>query len=120
MPEFSPTTFLEVWDKTVENHSNDIFLIFENSDGDSIEWKYGDFDKEVSKTAGVLNQHGVRAGDSVHLALANCPAFISVWLAAVRIGAWIVPSDPMGGSADLASHIERTSPKLGFCAKKTC
>ena len=69
MPEFSPTTFLEVWDKTVENHSNDIFLIFENSDGDSIEWKYGDFDKEVSKTAGVLNQHGVRAGDSVHLAL---------------------------------------------------
>ena len=57
MPEFSPTTFLEVWDKTVENHSNDIFLIFENSDGDSIEWNYGDFDKEVSKTAGVLNQH---------------------------------------------------------------
>ena len=118
MPEFSPMTFLEIWDKTVEKHSNEIFLIFENSDGDSIEWNYGDFDKEVSKTAGVLNQHGVRAGDSVHLALANCPAFISVWLAAVRIGAWIVPSDPMGGSADLASHIERTSPKLGFCAKK--
>ncbi len=33
MPEFSPMTFLEVWDKTVEKHSNEIFLIFENSDG---------------------------------------------------------------------------------------
>ena len=41
MPEFSPMTFLEVWDKTVEKHSNEIFLIFENSDGDSAEWNYG-------------------------------------------------------------------------------
>lgn len=32
MPEFSPMTFLEVWDKTVEKHSNEIFLIFENSE----------------------------------------------------------------------------------------
>ena len=118
MPEFSPMTFLEVWDKTVEKHSNEIFLIFENSDGDSAEWNYGDFAKEVSKTAGLLKQHGVGAGDSVHLALANCPSFIAVWLAAIQTGAWIVPSDPMGGPEDLSSHIERTSPKLGFCAKK--
>ena len=118
MPEFSPMTFSEVWDKTVEKHSNEIFLIFENSDGDSAEWNYGDFAKEVSKTAGLLKQHGVGAGDSVHLALANCPSFIAVWLAAIQTGAWIVPSDPMGGPEDLSSHIERTSPKLGFCAKK--
>ena len=40
----------------------------------------------------------------------------AVWLAAIRLGAWIVLSDPMGSSEDLSSHIERTNPKVGFCA----
>ena len=116
MPEFSSVSFSEVWEDTVKDHADDVFLIFENLEGHSVKWTYKEFDKEVSKTAGVLLQHGVERGDSVHLALANCPVFIAVWLAAIRLGAWIVPSDPMGSSEDLSSHIERTNPKVGFCA----
>jgi crotonobetaine/carnitine-CoA ligase len=117
MPEFPPVSFSEIWETTVKDHADDVFLIFENLEGLSVKWTYKDFDKEVSKIAGLLLQHGVESGDSVHLALANCPVFIAVWLAAIRLGAWIVPSDPMGSSEDLLSHIERTNPKVGFCAK---
>ncbi len=117
MPEFSPVSFSEVWETTLKNHADDTFLIFENLESDTVQWTYKDFNKEVSKIAGLLLEHGVESGDSVHLALSNCPVFIAVWLAAIRLGAWIVPSDPMGGSEDLSSHIERTSPKVGFCAK---
>ena len=116
MPEFSPISFSEVWQSTVKDHADDVFLIFENLESDSVEWTYKDFDKEVSKIAGLLLKYGVESGDSVHLALANCPVFIAIWIATVRLGAWIVPSDPMGSSEDLSSHIERTNPKVGFCA----
>ena len=117
MPEFSPISFSEVWEMTSKDHADDVFLIFENLENDTVQWTYRDFNKEVSKIAGLLLQNGVEPGDSVHLALANCPVFIAVWLAAIRLGAWIVPSDPMGSSEDLSSHIERTDPKVGFCAK---
>ena len=114
--DFSPISFSEVWQNTLEDHAGDVFLIFENLEGHSVEWTYKDFDKEVSKIAGLLLKHGVTSGDSVHLALTNCPVFIAVWLAAIRLGAWIVPSDPMGNSEDLSSQIGRTRPKVGFCA----
>ena len=56
------------------------------------------------------------AGDAVHLALTNSPTFVAVWLAAVRLGAWIVPSDPMATTPELGEHLARTSPVVGFCA----
>jgi crotonobetaine/carnitine-CoA ligase len=52
----------------------------------------------------------------VHLALTNSPTFVAVWIATVRLGAWIVPSDPMGRTPEFADHIERTEPVVGFCA----
>jgi crotonobetaine/carnitine-CoA ligase len=64
----------------------------------------------------MLSRNGVGMGDAVHLALTNSPAFIALWLATVRLGAWLVPSDPMGATPEIAGHIERTKPRVGFCA----
>jgi crotonobetaine/carnitine-CoA ligase len=49
------------------------------------------------------------------MALANSPAFVAVWLAVVRLGAWVVPSDPMGRASEFEGHIRRTSPVVGIC-----
>ena len=38
----------------------------------------------------------------------NSPTFVAAWLAAIRLGAWIVPSDPMSTTAELTEHISRT------------
>ena len=111
-----PVTFASVWDRAVAGRSDEIFLVFETPSGDVARWSYGDFDEVVDRVAGTFAALGVAPGDAVHLALTNSPTFVAAWLAAVRLGAWIVPSDPMGRTPELAGHIERTRPTAGLCA----
>jgi crotonobetaine/carnitine-CoA ligase len=112
----STTTFAQTWAEAVSAHASLSFLVFEAPGGHVSEWTYGDFDREVSRVASHLCEVGVVEGATVHLALSNCPTFVAVWLAANRLGATIVPSDPMGTAAELADHIERTTPTVGFCS----
>ncbi len=111
-----PTTFSNTWTNAVETRPDSPFLIFEGSDGAVTEWTYGEFDREVQRAAAFLAGRGVGRGDAVHLALTNSPTFILVWLATIRLGGWVVPSDPMGREAEFADHVARTHPVVGFCA----
>ena len=109
-------TFAEVWDRTVASDPAGLFLRYPAPDGTLAEWSYGEFDRSIDAVAARLHAAGVRPGRAVHLALANGPAFVAVWLAAVRLGAVIVPSDPFGWAPELAGHISRTNPAVGFCS----
>ena len=110
------TTFAATWARTLAARPEASFLVFEGPDGRVTEWTYAEFDHYVARVGARLVREGVEAGSSVHLALANSPTFIAVWIAAARLGAWIVPSDPMGRSPELADHISRTKPIVGFCS----
>ena len=117
MPEWTGAiTFAESWRRAVRRSPDAPFLIFEGPDGTVTEWNYGEFDSVVARAAQLLSENGVVPGAAVHLALTNCPAFVAVWLAAVNLGACIVPSDPMGTAAELSGHIARASPVIGFCS----
>lgn len=109
-------TFDAMWRAAVTRHPEALFLRFENAWGDVTEWTYGEFDRVVEGAADRLADAGVGPGAAVHLALTNSPSFVAVWLAAVRLGAWIVPSDPMATTPELGEHLARTSPAVGFCA----
>ena len=111
-----PTTFGHVWSRAVASHDHETFLIFEGPDGHVAEWTYAEFATVVARLAVVLAAEGVGDGSSVHLALPNSPSFVAIWLASIRLGAWIVPSDPMSQTPELADHIERTEPTIGFCS----
>ncbi|MBM6588983.1 AMP-binding protein [Brevibacterium sp. RIT 803] len=117
-PSLSADTFSLLWDNTVAQHSARLFLRFRDDDGAISEWTYGEFSSIVDKVAGRLDEHGVHAGDSVHLCLKNCPAFVALWLAIAKIGAWMVPSDPAASSRDIASQIGRVTPALGICGSE--
>jgi crotonobetaine/carnitine-CoA ligase len=80
------------------------------------EWTYAEFHVKVAQVAHTLRRAGVVPGRAVHVVLTNSPSFVAVWLAAARMGAWIVPSDPMGRAAELAGHIARTRPVVGVCS----
>jgi len=110
------STFAAVWCDRIEAHPDSTFLIFEAPDGAVSQWTYGEFDEEVARVAALLVANGVGSGSAVHLALTNCPTFVAVWLASVRLGAWIVPSDPMSRTPELADHMARTAPTVGFCS----
>ena len=109
-------TFADTWDRAVDRDPGGLFLRYAAPDGTVAEWSYGDFDRAIDAVATRLHAAGVRPGRSVHLALANGPAFVVLWLAAVRLGAVIVPSDPFGRAPELAGHISRTDPAVGFCS----
>ena len=111
-----PTTFGHVWSRAVASHDHETFLIFEGPDGHVAEWTYAEFDTVVARLAVLLAAEGVGDRSSVHLALTNSPSFVAIWLASIRLGAWIVPSDPMSQTPELADHIERTEPTIGFCS----
>ena len=109
-------TFAEVWERAVERDPGALFLRYAAPDGTVGEWSYGDFDRSIDSAAARLAAAGVRSGRAVHMALANGPAFVAVWLAAVRLGAVMVPSDPFGRAPELSGHISRTNPAVGICA----
>lgn len=110
------TTFAATWARALAARPGAQFLIFEGPDGRVTEWTYAEFDHCVARVGARLVREGVGAGSSVHLALTNSPTFVAVWIAATRLGAWIVPSDPMARSPELADHISRTRPIVGFCS----
>ena len=112
-----PVSFASVWDRAVASRADETFLVFETPSGDVARWSYGDLDEAVDRVAGTLVALGAVPGAAIHLALTNSPTFVAVWLAASRLGAWIVPSDPMGRTPELAGHIERTRPTVGLCAE---
>jgi carnitine-CoA ligase len=108
--------FGDVWANAVATNPSGLFLRFEGPSGAVQEWSYAEFDELVGRVATSLVQHGVAPGCAVHLALTNSPAFVAAWIATVRLGAWLVPSDPMGRTPELAGHIERTRPAVGLYA----
>ncbi len=114
--EWSGTTFWSAWQRAVAVRPSAVFLVFEGLDGDVTQWTYGEFDDVVTTAASALHSHGVRVGSSVHIVLSNTPTFVAVWLASMGLGAWIVPSDPMGSADELAGHVHRTRPAVGLCA----
>lgn len=110
-------TFAGRWRDAVASAGDRPFLVWEDAGGRVSAWTYSEFDTLVARVAGGLADRGVGAGDAVHLALANSPAFVAVWLAAAQLGAWIVPSDPRATAPEIAGHVGRTRPAVGLCAR---
>jgi len=114
--ETEGTCFGNLWRDAVAACSDAPFLVYETSLGTSHSWTYAEFDVVVARAAATLVRLGVTKGDSVNLALTNSPAFVALWLASVRLGAWIVPSDPQSRTQELVEHQSRTNSKVGVCS----
>ena len=109
-------TFAKRWDAAVSTSGDRPFLIFEGPDRSVSHWTYREFDEVVTRMGATLAASGVTPGSSVHVVLRNCPAFIAVWLACARSGAWIVPVDPTSTARDISRHLDRVRPAAGICA----
>src|ERR687897_559219 len=62
--------------------------------GDTV-LSYGDLDAARARFATVLADHGVRAGDRVALTMPNVAYFPVVYYAILRLGAIVVPMNPL-------------------------
>jgi len=68
---------------------------------DGAKWTYRDLDRYVRQTAERLTAFGVRAGDRIMLVSENCIALAALLLAASRIDAWAIVSNPRLSAREL-------------------
>lgn len=111
-----PMTFAQRWETTVRTSGDRPFLVFEGPDQSVSQWTYRQFDEVVTRMGATLAASGVTRGSSVHVVLRNCPAFIAIWLACARSGAWLVPVDPTSTARDIGRQLDRVRPAAGICA----
>ncbi|HEY5396647.1 MAG TPA: AMP-binding protein [Trebonia sp.] len=109
-------TFAQRWETAVRTSGDRPFLVFEGPDRSVSQWTYRQFDQVVTRMGATMAAAGVTAGSSVHVVLRNCPAFIAIWLACARSGAWLVPVDPTSTARDIGRQLDRVRPAAGICA----
>ena len=73
---------------------------------------YRELDQAVAHTAGLLRAHGVEPGDRVGMQLPNLPYFPIVYWAGLRIGAVIVPMNPLLKGGEVAYHLSDAGARV--------
>ena len=72
---------------------------------DDLVLNYGLLDAGAARAAGLLKDHGVGAGDRVGMQLPNVPYFPVVYFGALRLGAIVVPMNPLLKEREVAYHL---------------
>ena len=95
-------------EQKAQAHPDKTFLIFEDHDEQAHSYSYEQFDRMVNRTANGLLQLGVKKGDKVNLHLTNCPEFLFFWFAIAKIGAVMVPTNPLSPPDELRYPLQHS------------
>ncbi len=88
-------------------HADDPALRIVEDDGSDGTWSFGALSARSSQLAGWLRSEGVRRGDHILLILGNQVELWETMLAAIKLGAIIIPASTLLGPLDLADRVER-------------
>ena len=88
------------------------FVVFDDPQRRVATRTYRQFDREVNRTAHLLDRFGVRRGDTVILLLTNCLEFLALWFGAAKLGAVIVPVNTASSAAELEYLVAHSESRL--------
>ncbi len=88
--EFPDVTLFEMFKKTSKKCQKNTFIKFMG-----LSLTYQETANLIDKFVGSLAELGVKKGDRVAIHLPNCPQFIITYFAALKLGAIIVPCNPL-------------------------
>jgi len=75
---------------------------------------YGALDAASARVAGLLQAKGVAAGDRVAMILPNVPHFPAIYYGILRLGAVVVPLNPLLSEREVAFHVSDSGSRLLF------
>jgi long-chain acyl-CoA synthetase len=78
---------------------------------DDLVLSYAFLDAGVQRAAGLLRERGVEAGDRVGMQLPNVPYFPVVYFGALRLGAVVVPMNPLLKAREVGYHLADSGAK---------
>ncbi|MBA2691779.1 MAG: long-chain fatty acid--CoA ligase [Rubrobacter sp.] len=82
------------------------------------ELSYRGLFEQSGRMAGFLSELGVSKGDRVVLYMQNSPQFAVAFYAVLRLGAVVVPINPMLTASDLEFHVEDSGAKTAFVGQE--
>src|SRR4051794_6537300 len=84
-------TLADLLDEAVADCGDKTWLTFESRAGEVTSLTYREFQQQVDRMAGALQQQGIRRGHIVLLHMHNSPHFLVVWFALAVLGVVSVP-----------------------------
>ncbi len=90
------------------------FLIFEDGGGHIVERTFAQTDRRATQAAHLLSRLGVKPGDTFHVHLANCLEFFDCWFGGARLGAIMVPTNPLSTAPELGFMIRHADCRVGI------
>jgi long-chain acyl-CoA synthetase len=93
----------EILATTVEQHSDQIAVEL-----DDIKLNYAVVDQASARAAGLLRAAGIGPGDRVGIMLPNVPYFPFLFFGAMRLGAVVVPMNPLLKQREVAFHLDNS------------
>jgi long-chain acyl-CoA synthetase len=92
---------------TVQEHRDRVAIKL-----DDIQLPYALVDEAAARAAGLLKEAGIGPGDRVGLMLPNLPYFPFLFYGAMRLGAIVVPMNPLLKEREVAFHLQDSGAKL--------
>lgn len=107
-------TLASLWRTRVRLSTDTIFLIFDDLQGQTQTYTYGQFNELINQTTHALQRLGIKQGDKINLHLGNCVEFLQLWFAAAKLGAVIMPTNVLASADELEYLVEHSECKLIF------
>jgi len=95
-------TIAGVLEQRARTQGDTMFVAFEDAAGNVLEYSYGEMERRAGRLANLLRGLGLGKGDTLHVHLPNCPEFYDCWFAAAKLGAILLPTNPLSTADELA------------------
>ncbi len=102
---------LDYFDPMATENSKMALLVADEK-GHEKRFSFSEISKRSNQVANFLSEHGLRKGDSLFLVMNDDVAFYELLLAAMKIGAVIIPNNPLLSQLELMDRIGRESIKM--------
>src|SRR5215813_14443453 len=97
---------LDYFDLMAEGNARPALWIV-NEDGSEFKASFAEMRERANRAANFLRAQGVQRGDRILLMLGNVPALWEVMLAAIKLGAVLIPSTTLLNREDLIDRLTR-------------
>ncbi|WP_421903691.1 crotonobetaine/carnitine-CoA ligase [Maridesulfovibrio sp.] len=101
----------QVWEDLAETFDAKTALVFEDAQGETVEFSYREFNGEITRAASLFLGLGIEKGDRVAVQLNNSPEFLFCWFGLAKIGAVMVPVNIHYLHCECAHILEKCAPK---------
>ncbi len=88
------------------------FLLFEQESGGIEQLSWAEMDRRAEAAAAQLAEFGVSAGETFNVHLQNRPEFFQLWFAAAKLGAAVVPTNPLASADELGYQLADSGCRL--------